>query len=73
MGIFHTHEWKYVSVKHYYDKQYLLPGILGRGKSEEIGGLIPVTLILQRCKKCGEAKTKEIDGHWLLEELSGKD
>lgn len=30
-----------------------------------------VTVVLYRCRSCGDVRTKTLDGHWTLDQIKG--
>jgi hypothetical protein len=60
MCFFFWHKWKAIRTEQY-DGVYF---------DEKIG--VPLTRVYYRCDKCGKIKTKKINGHWELNEITGE-
>lgn len=61
MKLFHRHTWETVSAGQY-DKTYT---VYKTGAKYDLGD---VTVLLQKCK-CGDTRTKQIEGTWTLEDI----
>lgn len=60
----HWHKWEVRGVEHFkYDVE---------DKEFSVTTNVPKTRVLQRCSKCGKPKTRELDGHWTIEQLEKK-
>lgn len=62
VSLFHFHKWLAIGI----DKG------MDRRESDDPNHprMVRVTAILYRCDGCGEHKTKIVDGHWDLEQVS---
>jgi len=58
MSFWHKHRWQVVASQEGLGVRLVMPGVH-----------YPVTQVLLRCD-CGEVRTKLLDGHWTLAQLS---